>query len=61
MNATVLMIIQFAIQYGLPAAEQIVALLHQTTDPTPDQWAALFATAKTPLYQGSKTAPAPAP
>lgn len=44
------LVIQFAIKYGPDAAEALVALFHQATPPTQEQWSALFAKARAHSY-----------
>lgn len=61
----VVAIAAFVVQYGLPALQQIVALVHQTTPPTQAQWDAVFALANKSYEDYVKappvTAPAPNP
>lgn len=46
--ATILLIVQAALQYGIPFAQQVIALFQKTTV-TLDDWNKLFAIAHTPL------------
>lgn len=43
--ATISLIVQFALQYGIPAARKLVELFH-TEKPTTEQWEAVFAPAE---------------
>lgn len=43
---TAIIIAQFILQYGLPAFQKIIELTSQKTEPTPEQWAAVWALAE---------------
>ena len=49
--ATALLIAQFAILYGVPAAQELVALFSKP-NPTPADWDVVWKKAQTPLTQG---------
>jgi hypothetical protein len=49
--ATAIIIAQFAIQYGIPAAQELTALF-QKPNPTVADWQVVWDKAKTPLTQG---------
>lgn len=51
--ATAIIIAQFAIQYGIPAAQELAALFEKP-NPTAADWALVFNKAATPLTQGLK-------
>ncbi len=49
--AIAIIIAQFAIQYGIPAASELAALFEKP-NPTAADWALVWAKAQTPLTQG---------
>ena len=51
--ATALIIANFALTYGIPAAQELVALFDKP-NPTAADWALVFNKAATPLTQGLK-------
>lgn len=58
---SVIIIAQFAIQYGIPAAQKLIALF-EVQSPTAAQWAEVFALAEKPYSAYVPTsAPTPIP
>ncbi|MGD0650954.1 MAG: hypothetical protein ABSA97_07420 [Verrucomicrobiia bacterium] len=49
--ATIILIAQFAMQFGVPAAQQLIALFSKTTITQAD-WDLLWKTCQTPFDQG---------
>ena len=49
--ATAIIVAQFALQYGIPCAQELVALFNKP-NPTAADWAVVFNKANTPLTQG---------